>query len=327
MNKYRKEKGSILVGHSVIHSTVQGLQLLKCWLHKIPQGSNNPFKWAQAGFLHAKLMLICLRLLSLPIQDPETDNSEDKDLVATAVGFEPLTFDFCALGELTENQIVFFNETHKACKIENIPQAQGQDYIYFAKNNKYGNLDLENGTYAETEPTKFKCKYDNKIKLLLGVAAVKYKDKHVQGFRCHAFSYINKTVLADKDFQHCVNDKISKIKALPRDSNEKRTAGGTKSTREEGTAYKNDELHHIKGIVAKTKRILNSLGLTSVSQLCYHFSADKAKKHFVKSTKGIGWRGHDKWCNQGETDLPGSAPPDTDFNLNDNPFKSQYRDS
>ena len=252
MNKYRKAKGSILVGHSVIHSTVQGLQLLKCWLHKIPQGSNNPFKWAQAGFLHAKLMLICLRLLSLPIQDPETDNSEDKDLVATAVGFDPRAFDRSALGELTEHQIVFFDETHKACEIENVPQAQGQDYIYVAKNDEEGNLDLENGTYADTEPTKLNCKYDNKIRLLLGVAALKYKDERIQGVRCRAFSYTNKTVLADKDFQRRINDEISKIKALPRDSNGKRAAGWTRSAREEGAVYENDELHHIKGIVCSS---------------------------------------------------------------------------
>ena len=159
VNKYRKEKGSILVGRSVIHTTVQGLELIKRRLHKAPQGSNNPYsKWAQAGFLHAKQMLVRLGLLFPPFEDPEmpprpeTDESEDEDAVATAVGFDPRAFDRSALGELTEHQIVFFDETHKACEIENVPRAQGQDYIYVAKNDEEGNLDLENGTYADTEP-------------------------------------------------------------------------------------------------------------------------------------------------------------------------------
>ena len=70
--------------------------------------------------------------------------------------------------------------------------------------------------------------------MFLGVAALKYKDNRVQGVRCCAFSYTNKTVLADKDFQLRVNVKISKIKALPRDSNGKRPAGWTRRAREEG---------------------------------------------------------------------------------------------
>ena len=126
-------------------------------------------------------MLIRLGLLFPPFEDPEmppqpeTDESEDEDAVATAVGFDPCAFDCSALGEITEHQIVFFDETHKACKIENVPRAQGQDYIYVAKNDKEGNLDLENGTYADTEPTKLNCKYDNEIRLLLSVAALNTK--------------------------------------------------------------------------------------------------------------------------------------------------------
>ena len=83
----------------------------------------------------------------------------------------------------------------------------GRGEICLFKRNKNGKLD-ENGTYRELDTTKLNCKYDKEICLLLGVAAVKYLDGRVEGKRARLFSYTEKTIVTQKDYEKRVQEQI-----------------------------------------------------------------------------------------------------------------------
>ena len=65
---------------------------------------------------------------------------------------------------------------------------------YGFRRNENGKLD-EDGTYQDIEANKVNCKYDIEIRLLLGVASVKYPNGCVEGKRAKLFSYTEKTII------------------------------------------------------------------------------------------------------------------------------------
>ena len=55
----------------------------------------------------------------------------------------------------------------------------GRVVVNRVKKDKHGKVDLNEGTYHDTDPSTLKCKYDKEFRLLLGVAMVEYEDGSV----------------------------------------------------------------------------------------------------------------------------------------------------
>ena len=62
-------------------------------------------------------------------------------------------------------------------------------------------MDLNEGSYQNTDPSTLKCKYDKEIILLLGVAMVEYKDGLIEGKRVKPYTYTKKTILCETEWK------------------------------------------------------------------------------------------------------------------------------
>ena len=115
---------------------------------------------------------------------------------------------------LMSNKLFFFDETHRPCQIGNVVTGVGKSQVYQFKRNKNKKLD-PNGTYNNVDPSIVKCKHDKEIRLLLGVASLKYADGRVEGKRTPMFSYTEKTIVANKEYLRRLNDEIQRVKNIP----------------------------------------------------------------------------------------------------------------
>ena len=77
------------------------------------------------------------------------------------------------------------------------------------RRNENGKLDGD-GTYQDIEANKVNCKYDKEIRLLLGVASIKYPNGRVEGKRATLFSYTGNAIITQKDYEKKSPTKLKK---------------------------------------------------------------------------------------------------------------------
>mgnify|MGYP003335063525 CR=1 FL=1 len=164
-------------------------------MKKRPQGTNDPHsEWAKASFNIAKQLAIRYGKLD-PRRDPDPpmppreENNEDNaepqftssenpaastaaSTTKSVFGPEPLPpfFDPAQLEPLHQCQVAYWDETHRVCDLKSSASktARGLDYVYRFHRDEDGALD-PNGKLVDDDPTTLKVKYEEEVRLCLGV--------------------------------------------------------------------------------------------------------------------------------------------------------------
>ena len=214
--------------------------------------------------------------------------------------------------------IAFWDETHSICEISKIPVATANTYILEFKRDENGKI-CKDGKYRDKDAVILNYKYDQEIQLMLGVATVKYNDGNVIGKRAKPFSYTEKNVISDKDFQFHLRNEIQTIKNTIPDEHGKKEKW-TENLSNKDSIYNYDDLNVIKEISKAKMTIINNNIIQKVNDLKEKFQIDDEKKQFTKDIKGIGKTSMDSWCNQAKNVITGSCLAMIDYTLADNPI-------
>ena len=146
--------------------------------------------------------MVRLGKIQPPFPDPPLQHSEP---ISKRQEIKDEYFDINQLPSLTPYQVVFFDETHSVCEISNTTKAQGQDVVYRFLRDENGKLD-PNGSYHDCDPLELKVKYEKEVRLMLGVAMVKYPSGEVEGKRVKEFDYTEQTIVTEKEWIRSLNE-------------------------------------------------------------------------------------------------------------------------
>ena len=74
------------------------------------------------------------------------------------------------LAPLEKSQVAYWDETHRMCDLTDSTSQppRGKNYVYRVRRDENGVIDPE-GSFQNTDPTKLKVKYEEEIRLDLGV--------------------------------------------------------------------------------------------------------------------------------------------------------------
>ena len=103
-------------------------------------------------------------------EDPPVNVGTDAPL--PCFGPEPLPdyFNSDLLEPLEKSQVAYWDETHRMCDLtDSLSQTpRGKNYVYRVRRDEINAIDSE-GSFKNTDPTKLNVKYDEEIRLALGV--------------------------------------------------------------------------------------------------------------------------------------------------------------
>ena len=158
-NEDRRMKGLQEVTRSAVYSCIKRMAPKRSAVEIIKMGSQDPMcKWARARYNWVKKLLIMFGAIKWDV---------NKD------GHDPEWFDIKKLGTMKTSQIVYWDETHKKCQIGTSNGANEE--VKFPRDDN-GNIDLRNGKYSKTKKNRLKLKYENEVRLCVGVASVEMLD-------------------------------------------------------------------------------------------------------------------------------------------------------
>ena len=77
-----------------------------------------------------------------------------------------------------------------------------------------GNLNVSNGKYLTNCEKVVRVKYSGKVRLCLGVAAVKMMDGRIIGKCCQAIDYTGKVIISPEEEEKRIRNEIQRVKGL-----------------------------------------------------------------------------------------------------------------
>jgi len=234
VNAWRKANTTLgPLGVSAVYSAHKRLDPEMTRVKSRKQGSYDAeSKWAKARYHWVSQLMI-----RLSEWKPDLAELKAAKLVKDDAASIPACFDFAKLTPLSINQIAFWDETHRKC---NLGDVGGHGILYRYPRNEEGQLDLENGTYAE-EKAQVKAKYENECRLCIGVAAV----DDSSGVRLEAFDYTGKKIVTRKVYEKA---RESAMKAVQQGG---KSHHWCPSAREAGKVYTDDPMSVLTGIGSK----------------------------------------------------------------------------
>ena len=122
----------------------------------------------------------------------------------------PTYFDRTKLTPLCLYAIAWWDETHKKCTIGGQGAGLIDSYYKFPRDAN-GKIDLENGKYSEEEKVILQVKFENEVRLCLGVAVLMDQKGNKKGIRLEAYDYTGKMLLSIKDFQAKIASEIYRV--------------------------------------------------------------------------------------------------------------------
>jgi hypothetical protein len=243
VNRYQESIKEEAITRAAVESCIRRMAPKVSRVSKRKQGKRDEKSaWAKARFLFTKQLMI--RFGSL---EPEGDNL-------------PAYFDIEKLGNLSINQIGFWDETHKKCIIG---EAAGKDFCFIFPRDENGKIKIDGGVYTETTKSQMNVKYENEVRLALGCGVVEKNGEEIAGRACDPFVYSSKVMITIKDRNKKRLLEMNRVKSL--------ATGGRHwvvDNRVEGTLYRNDPVTKLKGCGSVIKRKFKANGIELLGQLC-----------------------------------------------------------
>jgi len=179
--------------NSAVATCVRNVKPKMVPVQKLKQGSHDQ----ESAWARARLRWVT----QLSMVFGETKPGEVRDhlielgLMAEG-GATPACFDPEQLTLVDRNKTVWWDETHRKCKIG---KGTGRKYQVQFRRNKDGSGKLDpDGDYSEERLSFLKVKFEDEVRLCLGAGTV-VENGAIVGKRAHPFDYSGKTIITIKD--------------------------------------------------------------------------------------------------------------------------------
>ena len=184
--------------------------------------------------------------------------------------------------------------------------------------NKEGKLDVVDGEYAKAEEKKYvNVKYEQEVRLLLGVIKIRGNDGNSIGKRLPPFSYTSKVVVTIDDRE--------KLRALTiKDVKQSTGQFWLMDTRDSTVIYQDDDITVVNGLGAILKERLSAVGVTTIKHL-KNLTDEEISKYIKKDKLPIN-RLKTFRAEVLSKFVPQDSPPKFDHRTTENPFQSKYAD-
>ena len=338
-----QKEGKQVVGISTVRQCHLRLNPVKIKVKKRPQGTNDPHTaWSKASFNFAKQMAICYgkldpRVTADPPMPPPVVNEEEKDAADnnqqqppanTVFGPEPLPdyFHPDKLVKLDRCQVAYWDETHRICDLKSskASTARGINFVYRYPRDDDRALD-PNGELKNTDPTELNVKYDQEVRLALGVFLYQHPSGEIEGRRIKPFSYTSQTILSEEEWQRKVQYEISRVKKLKGDSSGNK-GQWTQKVRQ-GRIFEADRLSVLKGIGPTVESRISEQGYSEVRHILAIKNDETRQRDLVRNVKGLSYKMLTNLFEQLLNVHSGSCPPDIDHTTSNNPYRSLFNDA
>ncbi|GFH53203.1 hypothetical protein CTEN210_09679 [Chaetoceros tenuissimus] len=196
-----------------------------------------------------------------------------------------------------------------------------KESVWTFPHDENGKLDFENGSYDEVELCTLKCKYNEEVRLSLGVV----KNSQSSGENLAPFVYTNKTLISERDWKKKEKEAIERVLQLENPKN-----GGwiVVDPSTEGKIYQNDKLTVLKGLSEKREKRFVEVGVEKVVDI---LSLSESQIETITTKRGAGNGDVTKalltgFINQAETCQRIHRPPSIDYRkvAGKNPFEARY---
>ena len=210
VNDNREKRGiKIEVSRSAVMSHFSRMQKIVTPIGKRAQGNSDATSvWAIARYGWITQLRLALGELNVDLEDFKVN------------GILPPAFDIEKLEKFNLDQIVWWDEVHKKCHIENCREG-AKDFVQFPRD-ELGRYDPD-GTFSEERAKKgcvLQVKYDSEVRFCLGVAIRTDDDGTEEGVRAELFDYSGKVVISIDDWGIAEESELSRVtKLTPKSSN------------------------------------------------------------------------------------------------------------
>ena len=311
VNNYRLDNDLPLFGMNPILSCYSRMKPRVLSMLKKPQGSGNEEDaWSIARNRQCAQLLV--RLNKIKSDDLLLDQFKVED------GILPAWLQYNQLSPIDEYKVSYWDETHKKCEIGARGSREDKKKFVSFPLDKEGKLDLVNGKYTEAEEKKYvNVKYEQEVRLLLGVIKIRGNDGNSIGKRLPPFSYTSKVVVSIDDRE--------KLRALTiKDVKQSTGQFWLMDTRDSAVYYRHDDISAVKGLGAAFKERFGAVGITTVQQLkdlSDDVIANYTKKNKLPANKVKSFRAEvvSKFVDE-------DSPAKFDHRTTENPFQSKYGD-
>ena len=176
---------------------------------------------------------------------------------------------------------------------------------------------MENGKYSEEEKVILQVKFENEIRLCLGVAVLMDQKGKKKGVRLEAYNYSGKMLLSIKDFEAKIAAEINRVKNLS-------SASGywINNNRKEGILYQDDKLSILKDISIKKEEKLAEHGIHTLNDL--KGKTDKEIQEIATVITGISRKGLLNFREKAKKCKEENKPLVIDHHKAKNPYLSKF---
>ena len=202
--------------------------------------------------------------------------------------------------------------------------ARGIDYVYRFPRDENGAIDLK-GKIKNDDPTTLKVKYDQEVRLALGVFLFEHPCGKIEGRRIKAFSYTNQTIVTQAEWERKIQHEITRVRKLKGDrfGNKAQWTVKTRNDR----IFSKDKVSIVKGIGPAMEKKLNEKNIFLVEDLiALNNNVDK-KNDAIRTIKGLSAKLLANAMTQLQHVVSGECPPDIDHTKEANPYESLFGDS
>ena len=356
LNHALAQDGKTIVGRSAVRQCYLRLKPVKIKVKKRPQGTNDPYsEWSKASFNIAKQLAIRYGKLDprcepdppMPPReeknnddytDPQFDSCENPTATTAAstassttesdfIGPKPLPpyFDPNQLEPLHRCQVAYWDETHRVCDLKSSTSktARGLDYVYRFHRDETGALD-PNGSLVDDDPTTLVVKYEEEVRLCLGVFLFQHPCGKIEGRRITPFSYTGQTIVTEAEWCRKVSHELNRVKNLKGDRHGNKGQWTEKSRKDR--IFSKDHLTVFKGIGAKVGDRLKENGLELVEDLIKIKHDQEKQAAAIRTVKGLSRKLMNSLLLQLDGVIIGQCPPDIDHTQHENPYKSLWKE-
>ena len=352
VNHALEKDNKTIVGRSAVRECYLRLNPVKIKLKKRPQGTNDAHsEWSIASFNIAKQLAIQYGKLN-PRTDPDppmpprivqedhiinqfasdvaaarTSDSVPKKTTSPVFGPEPLPdyFNPDKLEPLHRCQVAYWDETHRVCDLKSSISrtAKGLDYVYRFHRDEDGAID-PNGCLRNDDPTVLKVKYEEEVRLALGVFLYQYPCGKIEGRRIEPFSYTCQTIVTEVEWNRKIKYEIERVKKLKGDKHGNKGPWTMKSRNDR--IFSKDKLTMMKGIGPVVGKRLEEHGLVLVEDIIKIKDDEEKKAQAIRTVKGLSKNIMLLLLQQLGDVHPGECPPNLDHTCESNPYKSLWLD-
>ena len=136
----------------------------------------------------------------------------------------PDEFDPRRLTLLSRHQVVFWDETHPKISIStgNIKNFQDLNVEVKFPRDKEGNFCINSNKYTTSTEKIVKVKYQDEVRLCLGVASVKMPNGSIIGKRADIIDYTGKVIISEDEENRRIQMEIDRVRKIRNNSSNKK---------------------------------------------------------------------------------------------------------